>query len=400
MPDADVETEALRQLEICHACRYCEGYCDVFSALGGLALIETDDLAHLANICHDCRACYQACMYTDPHEFAVNIPLVFSAVRADVYEEYAPPRVLSRLLRRGPVGALVLMALGAVAIVLMVGTWRGFQQLGHGRHGAGAFYEVIPSWLMTWAGLFAGVVSLTLLVLGQIEYWRAVYPRAVPWRDGSALLRALGRAASLAAMRGGGDGCYYPRADSPSGVRRWLHSLTAYGFLATFAATGAAAVYQHLLGKLPPYRFWTVPVVLGTGGGAMLLVGVIGLLYMKPSSGRTLGDTRGRRLEYAFLVTLLLLAVTGLLLLTLRSTDLMPTLLCVHLAVVGAFFLTAPYGKLVHAAFHFSAILKDELDRESDRQKRSSDPHPQDGFFLPTEPDSSIRPDSADGFAV
>ena len=63
---ADLLTEANRQLTICNACRYCEGYCAVFPALERRSVLREGDLALLANLCHDCRACYQACMYTPP----------------------------------------------------------------------------------------------------------------------------------------------------------------------------------------------------------------------------------------------------------------------------------------------------------------------------------------------
>src|SRR6478735_3086404 len=89
-------SEAFRQLGICHACRYCEGYCDAFGTLSRLPLLAEADVPHLATICHDCRACYQACMYTEPHEFALNIPAALAAVRESVYEDNAPPAVLGR----------------------------------------------------------------------------------------------------------------------------------------------------------------------------------------------------------------------------------------------------------------------------------------------------------------
>ena len=93
-------TEAQRQLTICNACRYCEGYCAVFPALERRTLLEAGDITHLANLCHDCRACFHACMYAPPHEFAVNPPEILSRVRLASYRAYARPRAC-RLLR-GP----------------------------------------------------------------------------------------------------------------------------------------------------------------------------------------------------------------------------------------------------------------------------------------------------------
>ena len=50
---------------------------------------------------------------------------------------------------------------------------------------------------------------------------------------------------------------------------------TFYGFLLCFAATSVAAVY-HWMGFPAPYPYMSLPVVLGTAGGR-LLVGLVGL---------------------------------------------------------------------------------------------------------------------------
>ena len=72
--------EANRQLTVCNACRYCEGYCAVFPALERRIEVVDADVLYIANLCHDCRACYYACPFTDPHEFAIDLPRVLSEV--------------------------------------------------------------------------------------------------------------------------------------------------------------------------------------------------------------------------------------------------------------------------------------------------------------------------------
>ena len=56
--------EARRQIEICNACRYCEGYCSVFPAINRERAFADGDVTQLANLCHNCRGCYYACQYT------------------------------------------------------------------------------------------------------------------------------------------------------------------------------------------------------------------------------------------------------------------------------------------------------------------------------------------------
>ena len=84
----DLFVEAERQLNICNSCRYCEGYCPVWPTLETMTELSEDGLKHLSNLCHDCRDCFSACMYTAPHEFALNPPALFSAVRQEIYREY------------------------------------------------------------------------------------------------------------------------------------------------------------------------------------------------------------------------------------------------------------------------------------------------------------------------
>src|SRR5579862_6328747 len=109
------ETEAVKEsrrlLQICNACRYCEGYCAVFPAMELRRQFASGDLSYLANLCHDCRGCYYACQYAPPHEWAVNLPRAFAQVRAESYAEYAWPRAMGGVFRAN--GTFVSLALAA-----------------------------------------------------------------------------------------------------------------------------------------------------------------------------------------------------------------------------------------------------------------------------------------------
>ncbi len=67
-------TEADRLMTICNGCRYCEGLCAVFPAMEMRRTFGDGDLNYLANLCHQCGACYSDCQYSPPHEFNVNVP--------------------------------------------------------------------------------------------------------------------------------------------------------------------------------------------------------------------------------------------------------------------------------------------------------------------------------------
>ena len=63
-------------------------------------------------------------------------------------------------------------------------------------------------------------------------------------------------------------------------------------------------------------------------------------------------------MDSAFLAMLFATGLTGLALLVLRATPAMGVLLAVHLGVVMALFLTAPYGKFVHGLYRYLALAR------------------------------------------
>src|SRR5579875_2801088 len=107
--------EATRQLDICNACRYCEGLCAVFPALERRTVLSDGDVSQLANLCHDCRACFDACMYSPPHEFDLDLPRALSAVRVADYERHVWPARVPR-----PLSGWSGVAIGALVSVVIV----------------------------------------------------------------------------------------------------------------------------------------------------------------------------------------------------------------------------------------------------------------------------------------
>src|SRR6185437_11566 len=117
------ETEALanarRDMEICNACRYCEGFCAVFPAVELRREFSAGDLSYLANLCHNCRGCYYACQYAPPHEWGINVPAHLAEVRAESYAEYAWPKPLAAAFEKNGTLVGLMMALG-IAVVLIL----------------------------------------------------------------------------------------------------------------------------------------------------------------------------------------------------------------------------------------------------------------------------------------
>src|SRR5271169_733065 len=118
MSEVNLFEEANRQLVICNACRYCEGLCPVFRAIETRRDFEKGDVFYLANLCHDCRACYYACMFTPPHEFAINIPQILSEARVESYKQWSWPSLLARSFKEPRIALLLADFVVLLVIIL------------------------------------------------------------------------------------------------------------------------------------------------------------------------------------------------------------------------------------------------------------------------------------------
>src|SRR5690349_24481895 len=110
--------EADRLMTICNACRYCEGLCAVFPAMEMRRTFASGDLNYLANLCHQCGACYTDCQYSPPHEFNVNIPAALAKLRNESYAAYVWPKALSGVFARSGLAVTLAAALGVAAFIL------------------------------------------------------------------------------------------------------------------------------------------------------------------------------------------------------------------------------------------------------------------------------------------
>ncbi|HCJ29049.1 MAG TPA: tricarballylate utilization 4Fe-4S protein TcuB [Pseudomonas sp.] len=366
------EAEVNRQMQICNACRYCEGFCAVFPAMTRRLEFGKADIHYLANLCHNCGACLHACQYAEPHEFAVNVPQSLAKVRLDTYTDFAWPAALGGLYRRNGLTMALATSAGLVLFLLLAMLING--TLLPGRL-AGDFYTVFPH--NTLALMFGGAFGFAVLALGigVRRFWKRITPaEARESASTAAALEASGAVLKLKYLDGGhGQGCNN-ESDRYTLWRRRFHHFTFYGFMLCLASTSVATLYHYLLGAEAPYPFFSLPVMLGTAGGIGLIIGPLGLLVMSYRRDPAQGDVAQRPMDRAFIALLLLISVTGLALLALRDTAAMAILLAVHLGVVMAFFLTMPYGKFAHGIFRSAALLKHAIEkRQPDRLQVGSE---------------------------
>lgn len=364
-PQSDPTDEARRVMEICNACRYCEGYCAVFPAMELRREFTDADLNYLANLCHNCGSCYYACQYAPPHEFGINLPKVFAELRVESYKDYAWPHALAQLFHRN--GTILSLAVAAgIAIVMGLAVLLVPPAALYGRHTEpGAFYAVIPWGVMVSVASLTFLFSLVALAFGALRFWRdtgggsPLHP-AAPAAP-VALGRALGDILTLRNL--GGDGGCDEKDESQPTARRWFHHAMFYGFLLCFAATSVATIYHHAFGWQAPYAIFSLPVQLGIFGGVGLMVGTSGLAWLKLTGEPGPMAPKVRGADFAMLMILWLSAATGLILLALRETPAMGMLLALHLGVILTLFLFLPYSKFVHGIYRSAALLRYALER-------------------------------------
>jgi citrate/tricarballylate utilization protein len=364
------EAEVARQMKICNACRYCEGFCAVFPAMTRRLEFGKADIHFLANLCHNCGACLHACQYAPPHEFAVNVPQSMAQVRGQTYADYAWPAPLGKLYARNGLTLSLALAAGlALFLALAANMQRTSSETGAG------FYAVFPHNLLV--SLFAPVFLFACLALGMgvRRFWRDITPAT----SGATLTSSATQEATAAVLQlkyldgGHGDGCNNAD-DAFTHARRRAHHLTFYGFMLCFAATSLGTVYHYAFGWAAPYDLPSLPKVLGAIGGIALLLGTAGLFKLNLQRDPSQGDSAQKPIDLGFIALLFFTSLTGMALWLGRGSAALPTLLAVHLGVVMAVFATLPYNKFAHGIFRTAALLRHAVEkRQPSRLSLGSD---------------------------
>jgi len=356
VPLADLTQHGAQVMTVCNACRYCEQYCPVFPAMEELRTFGKADLAYLANLCHNCGECLYACQYAPPHEFGINVPKTLAQIRVQSYQDYAWPRALGVAFTQH--NLITGIALAATFSAILALTARTLSPIDH----TADFYAVVSHNVMV--GLFGGVLlfAVAAMSVGVIRFLNDVRQSAQDSDWGLTRGQTPGQTPvlfrdilTLRHLHASGADCVSSE-EHRTPWRRWLHHCTFYGFLLCFASTTVAAIYDNVFGWRAPYGYVSLPVILGTIGGAGLLVGSLGLWNLRGRRDRALTHETQDGPDESFLALLFLTTLTGLALLVFRHEPVMPWLLVVHLGTVLALFVTLPYGKFVHGLYRAAAL--------------------------------------------
>ena len=355
MPSAHV-SEVHRVLQICNACRYCEGFCATFASMTRRLDFTPKDIHFMANLCHNCGACLHACQYAPPNEFGVNIPQAMAKVRLETYTNFAWPRPLGVLYEKNGLALTMAVSVGIGLFFLAL------LQVNQGllnTNTDGNFYAIFPHNALALAFGIVFLGAIFAMVISSIKFWQTIASDPATLLAGS---DALHDALTLKNLGGGHQAGCNEADDAFSLLRKRFHHLTFYGFMLCFASTSVATLYHYLFGWQAPYGYTSLPVVLGTLGGIGLVIGPVGLLYLNMKRHPLHGDKNQKPMDIGFITSLLSISITGLALLAWRETSYMGILLALHLGFVMGFFLMMPYGKFAHGIYRSLALLQNAIE--------------------------------------
>ncbi|MCY3879532.1 MAG: tricarballylate utilization 4Fe-4S protein TcuB [Rhodobacteraceae bacterium] len=342
------QSEAARQMRICNACRYCEGYCNVFPAAFSIDKFDAGELSYLANLCHNCRGCHYACQFAEPHEFALNIPASLAQVRNESWARFVRPSRLTEFFQKSAVSICLAMVILLASLLLLI-------EFGGNPCGEG-FYAYLSHEMMVAIFLPAFLLPLLAACIGVRRFWHAMQGRSLAFPD---LLKAAKDAGAMRGLSGGqGQGCQYESGDRATNHRRIAHHAAMYGFLLCLASTISGTILHYVFSLPAPYGLFSLPKLFGVPGGILLLAGTIWLAWLKLKSDRSLADAESWGGEMAFILLLAFISASGLALFAATGSAWVPFLLALHLGGVLTFFLSLPFTKMVHGLFRLAAILR------------------------------------------
>ena len=333
--------EARRVLKLCNVCGFCTGLCPVFPSAQQRAELRLEDLVHLANLCHNCGACWSACQYAPPHPFAIDVPSTLARTRINSYAQFAWPKGFADRLMTKPLwGAALLLIIGLIPLMLL-----GIQ--------------APPTWtaVLLALGLFWGIFSMSM---SWLLFWQSTRAMTVDSRPWQAWWSAIIDTLMLRHLDGGGGGCQQSQNNDH---RRLAHHAVFYGFFLSILATPLAVIFSPVHPLLPD--------ILAVVFGFVLLLGVIFLAYHKTLEREPLKASAPAAQGYLLLSLLGLLALTGLAAKLWLQSEVGPVLVALHLGCVLAFFVLMPLSKFVHGGYRFLALIDAKAQKLVTNQRRS-----------------------------
>ena len=335
--------EAIRQMSICNACRYCEGYCAVWDAIEFKAVLNKGYISHLANLCHDCRDCFYACPYNAPdHEFKLNIPRVLGQVRVETYYANIRPKFMKFSLER----PILFTSLSAFIAVILVMVYSSLL-FGLNKISTLPMTTIIPVSLFKPATMALYLYTLVIWSWEALSYWSEI--NEGKRFTASGIMKGVYDAFFHRNFLGGGTGCKVPWENNKY-FRLTAHSLVFFGFI---VALISISFYPNIFGYVGIVYFL---------GSLAISIGTVALIYIHIAEDRGSRSQKQSSLDYAFTVLLFFAGITGVLIPISTGTDWFNWNFLIHDALITVVFLIAPFSKFIHPVFRLISLIKYRSD--------------------------------------
>jgi quinone-modifying oxidoreductase subunit QmoC len=222
-----------------------------------------------------------------------------------------------------------------------------------------SYSNFFPHWLLNSFFLFFGILVSIATITGVVRFWRAM--KTTARRQGIAmpakgLLPSF--ATTLRSIITHEDFISCTEARS----RFYSHLLVFFGFLALSLVTiwVITARYNPLIQGdfIYPFGFWNPWKLLANIGGAALVGGCFLMIRDRLRNGEQIGS--GTYFDWAFIVTLLAVVLTGFITEVLHYVRLEPhrhIAYFVHLVFAFALLMYLPYSKFAHVIYRTTAMV-------------------------------------------
>jgi len=331
-------------------------------------------------LCYQCNDCSTRCPRSaHPGD-------LLAAVRQESIAHYARPRFLARWVNDPRYSAL-LLAVPAVLLGLAV---RLRESIGGalglvadaGDRIVYSYSSTLPHWLLNGFFFLFAILVLVAVVTGVVGFWRDM--KAAELARGGVQVRALWPSLrttlkNVLAHENFGE-CTTAR------IRYVSHPFTFFGFLALTVVTVwviTGGINPLVKGDfIYPFSFWSPWKILANLGGLAVVTGCV--LTIRERLFGTAYNTAGNYYDWSFLVTLILVALTGFVTELLHYFRLEPhrhVAYFIHLVWVFALIVYMPYSKFAHILYRTCAlVLAESFGRkrgvppvETSRQQRGEE---------------------------
>jgi quinone-modifying oxidoreductase subunit QmoC len=297
-------------------------------------------------LCFNCTDCSSRCPTN------ARPGRIMAGIRQMVVEHFALPRFLFRVVN-DPKGLLWLFLLPALLLLVTLALGGSFAP----QTSPVLYASMFPHLTLNLFFLIATSFAVVSAVIGAGRAWKGFASdplwKAHPHHLVPAVYAAIREAM---AHRKFIDCAQFP-------LSRWAHVSVFYGFLTLSTLAGVVAMLVRL-GVPYPFPVLHPLKIVGNLAGAVLILGTVYFLYQRRRASAN--DDPSSWFDWALLLDLLLVSVTGILTEVFRYADIArlayPTYF-VHLVFAFVLLVGLPYSKLAHVIYRTVALTALRYER-------------------------------------